>query len=203
MGERVEGVYSTLEEALRAVDRLREQGHSRENIRVIANEDVRNRFSKEVDMDVTSEDLSMDRTEETTTSQMRETHADDERSMDRIDEGQRETSDEDKSIWDYIKDAFTMDDSYDDPDYGTDDDPVNEYRDRINQGDVVVLVNDNNDTDVNITEDTTQANTQPNSIGPEGTRAPEDDLSAESREEEVKKDHELRRHEMDDYERKQ
>lgn len=201
MRERVEGVYSTVDEALRAVDRLREQGYARDDIRVIANKDVRDNFSKDIDMDVTSEDLSMDRTDETTSSQVRETHTNEHSSMDRVDEGPSETSDDDKSIWESIKDAFTMDDSYDDPDYGTDDDPVNEYRDRINQGEVVVIVNDN--SDMNIAKGTTQANIQPNSVGPEGTRAPEDELTAESREEELKKDHELRRHELDDYERKQ
>src|SRR5690625_3600393 len=87
MERRVEGIYPNVEEALRAVDRLREQGYSRENITLVANDEVRRTFGSDVDADVSTQDIDQDR------------------SMDRVDEG-----DEDRSVWESIKDFFTMDD---------------------------------------------------------------------------------------------
>jgi len=138
MEKRVEGIYSNVEEALQAVDRLREKGYTHDNITIVANEEVRNRLSSNVDAEVTTQDT------------------DDNRSMDRVDR-----DDDDRSIWESIKDFFTMDDSYDEtnydnPDYDVENDPIYTHRDALRRGDIVVLIsgephtdNDMNQTDTN------------------------------------------------------
>lgn len=120
---RVEGVYSNVDEAMRAVEALRDRGYPRENITIVANEDVRDNFPWNVDAEVTTRD--------TDTS---------------------DSGDNDRSFWDSIKDAFTTDDSYSDsnydqPDYDRENDPVYEYRDDINRGSIVVLVREGADTE--------------------------------------------------------
>lgn len=140
MEKRVEGIYSNVEDAVQAVDRLREKGYTHDNITVVANEEVRNRLSTNVDAQVTTEDTK------------------DHSSMDRVD---REDND-DRSLWESIKDFFTMDDSYDEskfdhPDYDADNDPLYANREAIRRGEIVVLVTgepdshqgmDHTDTDV-------------------------------------------------------
>lgn len=112
MNKRVEGIYPNVEEALQAVDRLRDQGYTRDAITLVANEEIQGRFSSNVDANITTEDRSMDRVDEETTSQVTDTHINDNRSMDRAD----------------------------DSDYIAEEDPVYEYRDVISQGQVAVLV---------------------------------------------------------------
>jgi len=124
--KRVEGVYPNVEEAMRAVERLKNQGYTRGDITIVANEEVRGSLTSNVDAEVTTQDNDMSRSE-----------------------------DDDHSFWDSVKDFFTMDDSYenyDAPDYDQANDPVYEYRGAISQGEVVVLVNE--DADVSV-EDTT------------------------------------------------
>lgn len=120
---RVEGVYNNVDEAMRAVEALRDRGYPRENITIVANEEVRDSFPWNVDAEVTT------------------------RNTDTTDSG-----DNDRSFWDSIKDAFTTDDSYsdsnyDNPDYDGENDPVYEYRDDINQGSIVVLVREGADVE--------------------------------------------------------
>jgi len=120
MEQRVEGVYPTVEEALQTVDRLRDQGYSRDNITLVANEEVRSNLSSDVDTEVTTRDEGMNRSD---------------------------SNDDDGSFWDSIKDAFTTDDSYDvsnydDPNYDSENDPVYEHRDAIRGGSIAVLVRD-------------------------------------------------------------
>jgi hypothetical protein len=55
--------------------------------------------------------------------------------MDRVDEG-----DEDRSVWESIKDFFTMDDTYDDPNYDVENDPLYAHRSVITEGEIAVLV---------------------------------------------------------------
>ena len=137
--KKVEGIYSNVKMPC-AVDRLREKGYTHDNITVVANEEVRNRLSTNVDAQVTTEDTK------------------DHSSMDRVD---REDND-DRSLWESIKDFFTMDDSYDEstfdrPDYDADNDPLYANREAIRRGEIVVLVTgepdshqgmDHTDTDV-------------------------------------------------------
>jgi len=146
MNKRVEGVYPVVDEALRAVDRLRAQGYSRDEITLVANEDTRRNLSSDVNAEVSSQDEEMNRSD-----------------------------DDDGSFWDSIKDAFTMDESYDDanyddPNYDSENDPVYEHREAISRGDVAVLV----DEDANV-EGTTDQSTRPphtDSPGTPGTRNP-------------------------------
>lgn len=194
MNKRVEGIYPNVEEALQAVDRLRDQGYTRDAITLVANEEIQGRFSSNVDANITTEDRSMDRVDEETTSQVTDTHINDNRSMDRADE-----SEEDKSFWDSVKDAFTFDNSSaDDSDYIAEEDPVYEYRDVISQGQVAVLISDDPET----TDSTSRANTQPNTIGPDGVRTAEEEQNLGSRDEYLK-DPEMTTDELDDYERRQ
>lgn len=194
MNKRVEGIYPNVEEALQAVDRLRDQGYTRDAITLVANEEIQGRFSSNVDANITTEDRSMDRVDEETTSQVTDTHINDNRSLDRADE-----SEEDKSFWDSVKDAFTFDNSSaDDSDYIAEEDPVYEYRDVISQGQVAVLISDDPET----TDSTSRANTQPNTIGPDGVRTAEEEQNLGSRDEYLK-DPEMTTDELDDYERRQ
>lgn len=113
---RVEGIYPEVQEALGAVDRLRNQGYARDNITIVANEEVRGNLSSNVYAEVETQDDDMTR-----------------------------SSDEDQSFWESVKDAFSTDDSYDDsnnddPNYDRENDPVYEHRDAIRDGSVAVLV---------------------------------------------------------------
>lgn len=49
MEKRVEGIYSNVEDAMQAVDRLREKGYNHKNITVVANDEVRNRLSSNIE----------------------------------------------------------------------------------------------------------------------------------------------------------
>jgi len=125
MNKRVEGVYPVVDEALRVVDQLRDQGYSPDDITLVANEDVRRDLSTNVDADVETRD----------------------------DETNGSNGDDD-SFWESVKDAFTFEDSDDtDPNYDSENDPLYEHREAISQGNVVVLVNE--DVNINDTMDQT------------------------------------------------
>lgn len=169
MEKRVEGVYPNVEEALRAVDQLRIKGHAREDITIVANEDVRNNVDANVQENITVRDEGSD------------------------------VSDNDGSMWESIKDFFTPDDS---TDYGYDDEnaPLYLYRDSIQEGKVVVLIDKGIEpSDTN--EVSSMAEEQPNVLGSKTTskdgeaRGPDFD--------QLNVDKELRTDEMDDYERRQ
>ena len=65
------------------------------------------------------------------------------------------TDNDDRSLWEKIKDAFTMHDydtmNYDDPT----DDPMYDYREDIDRGNIVVFVDDDNDRDTTMIDDVT------------------------------------------------
>lgn len=134
MNRIVEGSYVRVDDALRAVERLRDQGYSKNSITLIANESVRNSIPYTMDAEVTTD------------TDMRDN-----------------VHDDDRSLWEKIKDAFTMDDDYDvnrydDPEYNTDDDPLFEYRSDIEQGNILVLIDEdasrNTTVDTTLTDDT-------------------------------------------------
>lgn len=119
MTRRVEGVYPTVDDALRAVDRLTDEGYSRDNIILVANEDVRNTFTANLNIEG-------------------------------MDEARLTKTEEDKSLWDSIKDLFTSDDFYDDPNYDVDNNPLFAHREKIKSGEIAVVVSDkptNHNTD--------------------------------------------------------
>ena len=158
MSNKVEGVYETIDEALRAVDRLRVEGYARNDIQVITNDETRNRVDSNYKDNITPADEELDQTED------------------------------DQSFWDKIKDAFTMSG----PDY-EDNNSLTTYKDDIEQGQLVVLVNENNEN---------MATTQPNTIGPDGVRDHETEQKVDSMGERPKTDHELTTDELEDYEKR-
>ncbi len=105
------------------------------------------------------------------------------------DEELDQEQEEDRSFWEAIKDAFTMSG----PDY-EELNPLNDYRDNIERGEVVVLVDESSDN---------YADTQPNTVGPDGVRDPITEQKIESMGEHPRVDHELTTDELEDYERKQ
>ena len=113
--KRVEGSYVRVEDAMRAVQRLKDEGYSSSDITVVANATVRDSIPYTMDAEV-STDV-------------------DTRGNDREDT---------RSMWEKIKDAFTMDeyetDRRDQMDYNPDTDFLSGYRDEIEQGNVVVVV---------------------------------------------------------------
>lgn len=119
---RVEGSYVRVEDAMHAVQMLRDKGYASSDIYVVANSTVRNSIPYTMDAEVSTE------------GELKDYDRDDNRSM-----------------WDKIKDAFTMDDYDTDPrehpDYNPSTDPLNAYRDDIEQGNIVVLVT----TDADVT----------------------------------------------------
>lgn len=123
MNKRVEGSYVRVEDAMHAVQRLREEGYKKHDIYVVANSTVRNSIPQTLDAEVsTSSDVSDD------------------------------MHDDDRSLWDKIKDAFTIDDyeteRVNQPGYDMENDPLESYHDEIEQGNIIVLVNEDAKTTV-------------------------------------------------------
>lgn len=118
MEKRVEGNYSKVEEAMQAVQKLREQGYFKKDIYVVANSTVKNSIPFTMDAEVSTD------------TNIRE----------KID-------DQERSLWDKIKDAFTIDDYEEDqvnhPDYDAEEDPLYPYHEQIKKGNIVVLVDKN------------------------------------------------------------
>ena len=159
MSKRVEGVYETIDEALKAVDRLRIEGYARKDIQVVANEDTRNRVDANYKENITPADEELDHFEE------------------------------DESLWEKIKDAFTMSE----PDY-EDTNSLEAHQEDIEKGKEVVLLDKYSEN---------RATTEPNTIGPDGVRNPETEQKAESLgERPMINDHELTTDELEDYEKK-
>lgn len=143
MNKRVEGSYTTVEAAMRAVERLRDEGYGRNDIYVIANSNVRDSIPFTMDAEVTTD------------ADMRD----------------KETGDN-RSLWEKIKDAFTIDeydtDRYDSADYNPESDPLHQYHDDIERGNVLVLVDDDasqamSNRDTALGDDTAARTTDPSS----------------------------------------
>lgn len=119
MSKFVEGSYATSEEAQNAINQLISQGYSKGDITLVANESVEDTVAPETDVNVSTDyEVTGD------------TDAGDDRSM-----------------WQKIKDAFTVntydDSAYTDPDYRQEDDILYDYREDIANGNIIVLVDDN------------------------------------------------------------
>lgn len=117
--KRVEGSYVRVEDAVDAVQRLRDKGYARSNIYVVANEAVRSAIpSYSMEAEVSSQ------------SELRENTG----------------NENERSMWEKIKDAFTLDENETDPrtqpNYDADRDPLYAYRDDIAQGNIIVLVDE-------------------------------------------------------------
>lgn len=107
----VEGSYNTAQEAFDAVKRLKAEGYSASDIRLISNKTMHDSIIGQTDVDVTTTDTY-----------------------------ERERNHDDESLWEKIKDAFTVDDDYTDYSDDPDNDPLMNYRADIDAGKIVVLV---------------------------------------------------------------
>lgn len=109
----VEGSYATPQEAVAAVNRLQAEGYKKEDIRLVSSSETRGAFKEQSPVSVTAED-SYD-----------------------LDDNQT-TEEDDRSIWEKMKDAFSTDDE----DYSntSEDDPLYAYKEDITAGNIVVVV---------------------------------------------------------------
>ncbi|MGP6145618.1 general stress protein [Jeotgalibaca sp. A122] len=117
MSKRLVGTYVSVDEAMREVERLKDQGYGRDDIEVVADKAVRNSIPFTMDAEVVS-----------------------------TEEAKEEMRDDERSFWEKLKDAFTFneytDEGYSDPTMEDADDPLQEYRNDLAAGKVVVLVED-------------------------------------------------------------
>ena len=150
MNKRVEGSYIRVEDAMHAVQRLRDEGYSKNDISVVANSTVKDSIPHTMDAEVST------------------------------DAGMRENmQDDDRSLWDKIKDAFTMDDyeteRRDQPGYDANNDPLSQYHDDIEKGNVIVLVDESAKPSTSMdTDTTTDAGVMGGGMGAFGPSAPLD-----------------------------
>lgn len=124
----LEGIYFTQREAMAAIDRLKTEGYSRSDISVVANTEVQSNFFNHMQVDTTINAQAIDN----------------------LDEDHR-------SLWEKIKDAFTLDDAYDeetykDSQYASVSTLLDKYRDEINRGGIAVLIEEEPPTTI-YTED--------------------------------------------------
>lgn len=115
MSKRLEGTYVSIDEAMMAVERLRDQGYGRNDIHVVADRSVRDSIPFTMDAEISA-----------------------------TDEARKGEAEDERSLWEKIKDAFTFneysEETYQDPTTNNSDDPLQEYRNDLAAGKVVVLV---------------------------------------------------------------
>lgn len=125
--KKVIGSYATRDEALDVVHRLKEKGFQKQNIILYSNEDTASTLGDHEAVDVVADNDNATAAPDRT--------------------------DDDKSMWDKIKDAFT-DDTYEydertrDTNYNQDDDVLYPYRDDISNGNIVVVVDNAQNIDL-------------------------------------------------------
>lgn len=125
----VVGKYDTRDEALEVVRKLKDAGYQKENIILYANEDV-----TQTQSDYEAVNIEADTNKDTMSS--------------------RETNEDDQSLWEQIKGAFSSD-TYDhdeqrrDDNYDKEDDLLYPYRDDIKNGKVIVVLDGYKGEDLN------------------------------------------------------
>lgn len=139
----VHGAFTNSDEAIAEIKKLQEEGYSKDHITV---------YSSKPDYEASEdnpriEDGSFDITEEN--SKERSTHG----SFDRVDKSEttnkKADSDDDNSLWESVKDFFTPD-TYDyemesqNPDYNQEQDVLYPYRDTLNNGGHIIMLNNMN-----------------------------------------------------------
>lgn len=112
----VEGSYATPQEAVEAVNRLQAEGYKKEDIRLVSNSETRSAFKEQSNVSVTAEDS--------------------------YDLNDNQMTDEDnRSMWEKMKDAFSTDDETNENYANTsEDDPLYAYKGDITAGNIVVVV---------------------------------------------------------------
>lgn len=110
----VEGSYATSQEAFAVVERLQAEGYKKDAIRLVSNTTTKNNFMDQPDINVTTEDSYTQTTDHRT--------------------------DDDRSMWEKIKDAFSAEDYDENDSVRSEDDVLYNYRDDIAKGNIVVVV---------------------------------------------------------------
>ncbi|MBM6615938.1 YsnF/AvaK domain-containing protein [Desemzia sp. RIT804] len=143
MSKFVEGSYLSIEEAQKAIDVLVSQGYAERDITLVTNSSVKDSISLNTDVEVTT------------------------------DYSEASDTEDDRSMWDKIKDVFTVDTydetSYDSPDYNRDEDVLYNYKDDIDNGNIIVLVEDDPNIDrsnVDVTDADTLDTSSPTAVPP-------------------------------------
>lgn len=165
---KVHGSFATSDETISAIRQLKEEGYTKEQIRVYTNAMDDKTFDKtEEDLDL-KEEKTFDKTEKDMDSREEKTFdktendvdVDAKSSMDIVDERETkaDTADsDDESLWDKIKDFFTTD-SYDyekeasNPNYRKENDVLYPHRNDLANGNRVIVLDkaNENQTRVNI-----------------------------------------------------
>ena len=110
----VEGSYPTSQEAFAVVERLQAEGYNKDAIRLVSNTTTKNTFMDQPDIDITTDDSYNQTTNHRT--------------------------DDDRSMWEKIKDAFSAEDYEENNSIHSEDDVLYNYQDDIANGNIVVVV---------------------------------------------------------------
>jgi hypothetical protein len=110
----VEGSYVSSEEAFLAVDQLQKEGYKKDDIRLVSNTATKTTFMNQPGMNVTTESSHSKKTDQ--------------------------DMDDDRSMWEKIKDAFSAEDYDDNDSVRSEEDVLHDYRDDIAKGNIVVVV---------------------------------------------------------------
>lgn len=159
----IHGAFSNTDEVIAEIRKLNQEGYSKEHITVYSNnpdlksyDAIQGKPRKEKgSFDITNEN-SKERSKEGAfdvtdkNSQKRSSDG----SFDRVDENPKaekkeKSADDDRSIWESVKDFFTSDTydyegATDNPDYNKDDDLLYPYKDTLNNGGHIIMLNNTN-----------------------------------------------------------
>lgn len=113
MTKRLVGTYVSIDDAMKAVEELSEQGYSRSEIDIIADRIVKDSIPFTMDAEVSTADEAR---------------------------AEVEASEDNRSIWEKVKDAFTFNEYDKDTPFDEVEDPLQEYRNDLAAGKIVVLV---------------------------------------------------------------
>ncbi|MEG0475905.1 MAG: general stress protein, partial [Carnobacterium sp.] len=130
----VEGSYATSQEAFAVVERLQSEGYKKDAIRLVSNATTKNNFMDQPDINVTTEDSYTQTTDHRTN--------------------------DNRSMWEKIKDAFSAEDYDGNDSVRSEDDVLYNYQDDIAKGNSVVVVEgDPNAKSMTADKDTNTLNT--------------------------------------------
>lgn len=130
----IKGSYDTPQEALNAVRTLEAEGYQAHDIRLVSNSTIRDTFQNKTNAEFTASEDYVDGD---------------------LDVDERVDHEEDESIWEKIKDFFTVDEDYDRERTDPQDDPLVNYRKDIEAGKIVVVVEGERLDSANRTENET------------------------------------------------
>lgn len=108
------GSYKTEDETIKIIKRLITEGYKKDEITLFTNQERNDTLDNPEHVDVTETNM----------------------------QDSTESGDEDKNFWESIKDAFKVreDHHFDDPNYTADNELLYRYRDNLNRGEIVIVV---------------------------------------------------------------